>query len=67
MAGCGHGLACDAVDLVESMWPQETVVCRPDEQLQSQRLALHVAVKLKDMTHSFTDTVYSFISIKLLL
>lgn len=65
MAGCGHGLACDAVDLVKSVWPQETVVCSADEQLQSQRLAVHVAVKLQDVTHSFTVTVDSFTSIKL--
>lgn len=43
----GHGLAGDAVHLVEGVGPQEPVVGRADEQLQGQRLALHVAMKLK--------------------
>lgn len=46
MAGGGHGLPRDAVDLVEGMWPQQTVVRSPDEQLQRERLALQVAVEL---------------------
>ena len=46
MAGGGDGLAGDAVDLVEGMWSQEAVVCGPYEQLQGERLALHVAIKL---------------------
>lgn len=46
VAGGGDGLAGDAVDLVEGMWSQEAVVCGPDEQLQGERLALHVTVKL---------------------
>lgn len=46
VAGGGHGLPRDAVDLVEGMWPQQTVVRRPDEQLQRERLALQVAVEL---------------------
>ena len=39
----GHRLARDAVDLVEGVRPQQPVVSRADEQLQGQRLALHVA------------------------
>lgn len=46
MAGSRDGLASDAVDLVEGMWSQEAVVCGPDEQLQGERLTLHVTVKL---------------------
>lgn len=46
MAGGGDGLARDAVDLVEGMRSQEAVVCGPDEQLQGERLALHVTIKL---------------------
>ena len=46
MASGGDGFAGDAVDLVEGMWSQEAVVCGPDEQLQGERLAFHVAVKL---------------------
>lgn len=46
VAGGGHGLARDAVDLVEGVWPQQTVVRRPDEQLQREGLALQVAVEL---------------------
>lgn len=46
MAGGGHGLACDAVDLVEGVWPQQAVVRGPDEQLQCERLILQVAVEL---------------------
>lgn len=42
----GHRLAGDAVDLVEGVRPQQPVVGRADEQLQGQRLALHVAVEL---------------------
>ena len=47
MAGGGDGLAGDAVDLVEGMGPQETVVCRTNEQLQGQGLTLHVALELE--------------------
>lgn len=46
MAGSGDCFASDAVDLVEGMWSQEAVVCGPYEQLQSERLAFHVAIKL---------------------
>lgn len=46
MAGGGDGFPGDAVDLVESMWSQEAVVCGPNEQLQGEWLALHVAIKL---------------------
>lgn len=46
MAGSGDGFAGDAVDLVEGMWSQEAVVCGPYEQLQGERLAFHVAIKL---------------------
>lgn len=46
MTGGGDGFASDAVDLVESMWSQEAVVCGPDEQLQGKRLAFHVTIKL---------------------
>lgn len=46
VAGGGDGFAGDAVDLVEGMWSQEAVVCGPDEQLQGERLAFHVAIKL---------------------
>lgn len=47
MARGGHRLAGDAVDLVEGVGPQQPVVCRADEELQGQGLALHVAVKLR--------------------
>lgn len=43
----GHCLAGDAVDLVEGVRPQQPVVSSADEQLQGQRLALHVAMKLR--------------------
>lgn len=46
MAGGGDGFASDAVNLVEGMWSQEAVVCGPYEQLQGERLAFHVAIKL---------------------
>lgn len=46
MAGGGDGLAGDAVDLIEGMRSQEAVVCSPYEELQGERLAFHVAVKL---------------------
>lgn len=46
MTGGGNGFASDAVDVVEGMWSQEAVVCGPDEQLQGERLAFHVAIKL---------------------
>lgn len=46
VAGGGHGLPRDAVDLVEGVWPQQAVVRRPDEQLQCEGLALQVAVEL---------------------
>lgn len=46
MAGGGDSFASDAVDLVESMWSQEAVVCGPYEQLQGERLAFHVPIKL---------------------
>lgn len=44
----GHSLACDPVDLVEGVWPQQPVISCADEQLQSQGFALHVPVKLRD-------------------
>lgn len=47
MAGSGDGFAGDAVNLVEGMWSQEAVVCGPNEQLQGERLAFHVAIKLR--------------------
>lgn len=47
MAWGGHCLAGNAVDLVEGVGPQQPVVSRANEQLQGQRLALHVAVKLR--------------------
>lgn len=50
VTGCGHSLACDAVDLIEGMRPQHPVVCRPDEQLERQGLALHVAMELRNKT-----------------
>lgn len=46
MAGGRDGFASDAVNLVEGMWSQEAVVCGPYEQLQGERLAFHVAIKL---------------------
>lgn len=45
----GHGLSGYPVNLVEGVRPQKTIICRPDKQLQGQRLTLHVAVKLKDI------------------
>lgn len=36
------------MNLVEGMWSQEAVVCGPYEQLQGERLALHVAIKLAE-------------------
>lgn len=47
MARGGHRLPGDAVDLVEGVWPQQPVVSGADEQLQGERLALHVAVELR--------------------
>lgn len=47
MARGGHRLPGDAVDLVEGVGPQQPVVSRANEQLQGQRLALHVAVELR--------------------
>ena len=55
MARGGHRLPGDAVDLVEGVWPQQPVVSSADEQLQGERLALHVAVELrgdKDRKHA---------------
>lgn len=46
VAGRGHRLPGDAVDLVEGVGPQQPVVGRADEQLQGQRFVLHVAVEL---------------------
>lgn len=46
VTGGGDGFARDAVDLVEGMGSQEAVVCGPNEQLQGERLAFHVAIKL---------------------
>ena len=46
VAGGGDGLAGDPVHLVEGVGPQQPVVRCPDEQLQGERLALHVAVQL---------------------
>lgn len=43
----GHRLPGDTVDLVEGVGPQQPVIGRADEQLQGQRLALHVAVELR--------------------
>lgn len=43
----GHRLPGDTVDLVEGVGPQQPVVSCANEQLQGQRLALHVAVKLR--------------------
>ena len=48
MAGGGDGLAGDAVDLVEGVGAQEAVVCSADEQLQGERLTVHVAVQLAE-------------------
>lgn len=47
MARGGHRLPGDTVDLVEGVGPQQPVVSCADEQLQGQRLALHVAVELR--------------------
>lgn len=46
MAGGGDSFAGDAMDLIEGMWSQEAVVCGPYEELQGERLAFHVAIKL---------------------
>lgn len=46
MAGGWDSFASDAVNLVEGMWSQEAVVCGSYEQLQGERLAFHVAIKL---------------------
>lgn len=43
----GHCLPSDAVDLVEGMRPEQPVVSCADEQLQRQRLTLHVTMKLR--------------------
>lgn len=43
----GHRLPCDTVDLVEGVGPQQPVVSSANEELQGQRLALHVAMKLR--------------------
>lgn len=48
VAGRGHGLARDAVDLVEGVGSEQPVVRRANEQLQRQRLAFHVAEELRD-------------------
>ncbi|MEQ2198500.1 hypothetical protein XENOCAPTIV_013739, partial [Xenoophorus captivus] len=48
MAWRGHRFASDPVDLVEGVGPQQPVVSGADEQLQSQRFALHVAMKLRE-------------------
>lgn len=48
MAGGWDSFAGDAVNLVEGMWSQEAVVCGPYEQLQGERLAFHVAIKLAE-------------------
>lgn len=50
VAGSGDGFAGDPVDLVEGMRSQEAIVCGPDEKLQGERLAFHVAVKLAGRT-----------------
>lgn len=46
VAGGRDGFASDPVDLVESMWSQEAIICGPDEQLQGEWLAFHVTIKL---------------------
>lgn len=46
VAGSGDSFAGNAMDLIEGMWSQEAVVCGPYEQLQGERLAFHVAIKL---------------------
>lgn len=43
----GNRLPRDAVDLVEGVGPQQPVISSADEELQGQRLALHVAMKLR--------------------
>lgn len=43
----GHRLPGDAVNLVEGVGPQEPVVSCANEQLQGQRLALHVTMQLR--------------------
>ncbi len=48
MARGGHRLPGDAVDLVEGVGPQQPVISCANEQLQCQRLALHVAVELRE-------------------
>lgn len=50
VAGSGDGFAGDPVDLVEGMRSQEAIVCGPDEKLQGERLAFHVAIKLARRT-----------------
>lgn len=57
MARGGHRLPGDAVDLVEGVRPQQPVVGRADEQLQGQRLALHVAVELRGGARKERDSV----------
>lgn len=66
MAGGGHGLARDAVHLVEGVRPQQAVVRRPDEQLQRQRLALPVAVELAGRQNPLSAPRRRSQSIKLL-
>lgn len=46
MARGGHCLPGDAVNLVEGVGPQEPVVSCANEQLQGQRLTLHITVQL---------------------
>lgn len=46
LARRGHRLPGDAVDLVEGVRPEQPVVSGADEELQGERLALHVAVEL---------------------
>ena len=50
VAGRGHRLARDAVDLVEGVRAQETVVRRADEQLKAERLTAVVAAELDGRT-----------------
>lgn len=44
MAGGGDSLPRDPVDLVEGVGSQQAVVCRPDEQLERERLIFQVTV-----------------------
>ena len=46
VAGGGHRLARDAVDLVEGVRLQDALVCGADEDLQAERLLALVAVQL---------------------